>query len=247
VEPALLKVRQIIDSHGQWFRQLDLALLFFLTLFAVGVWGFIKLTGEVFEGDTQAIDDAIVLFFRQTDNIGVPIGPPWLQEMGRDATALGGLGWISIAIAGIAGFLFLARKPHLAVFLVLSTVSGLVLSMILKASFARPRPELVPHLSIVYTSSFPSGHSMLSAVTYLTLGTLVATVLSRPILKAYVIFVAVLLTLIVGVSRVYLGVHYPTDVIAGWIAGLIWAMLCGVIAKRLQYLGKVENDLEPRR
>jgi undecaprenyl-diphosphatase len=131
----------------------------------------------------------------------------------------------------------------MAVFLIASSVSGLVLSLVLKNAFDRPRPSLVPHLSHVYTSSFPSGHSMLSAVVYLTLATLVASVVKRPLLKVYVLLLGMSLTLVVGISRVYLGVHYPTDVVAGWIAGLFWALTCSAIAHRMQRRGKLEKDV----
>jgi undecaprenyl-diphosphatase len=108
--------------------------------------------------------------------------------------------------------------------------------------YARPRPDLVPHLSPVYTSSFPSGHSLIAAVVYLTLGSLLASVISRPMLKVYVLSVAMLLTTAVGLSRVYLGVHYPTDVLAGWLAGLVWALLCWLVARVLQRRGRVESE-----
>jgi undecaprenyl-diphosphatase len=126
-------------------------------------------------------------------------------------------------------------------FVLVSIVGGLLLSSGLKAMVSRPRPDVVPHLSIVYTSSFPSGHSMLSAVVYLTLGSLLAATTQQTVLRIYVLAVAVLLSVIVGVSRVYLGVHYPTDVLAGWVAGLGWALLCWLVARWMQRRRKVEQ------
>lgn len=225
----------------RWFGGLELASLVSLIVLVMSLWGFLELADNVLEGDTQSLDELVVLSLRQSSDLAVPIGPEWIQEMGRDATALGGIGWIVFAIFCTAGFLLLDRKPHMALFLIASTLSGVFLSFVLKNLFSRPRPDIVPHLSHVYTSSFPSGHSMLAAVTYLTLGALVSTVVKRPRLKIYVMLIAVLLTIIVGVSRVYLGVHYPTDVLAGWLAGLFWALACDLIARRLQYLGKVEH------
>jgi undecaprenyl-diphosphatase len=125
-----------------------------------------------------------------------------------------------------------------------ATFGGLILSSLLKGLFERPRPQLVPHLSHVYTTSFPSGHSMLSAVVYLTLGTLLARLVQHRYLKIYFLVLALLLTFLVGLSRVYMGVHYPTDVLAGWTAGLAWASVCWLAARYLQQRGKVERDYE---
>jgi undecaprenyl-diphosphatase len=112
----------------------------------------------------------------------------------------------------------------------------------LKYSIDRDRPALVPHGSVVYTASFPSGHSMLAASTYLTMGALLARVQRRRRIKAYILMVAITATLLVGISRVYLGVHWPTDVIAGWTAGTGWALLCWLLARWLQAHGAVENE-----
>jgi undecaprenyl-diphosphatase len=136
----------------------------------------------------------------------------------------------------------LARKRGAALLVLASVGGGALLSTLLKLSFERPRPDLVPHAVAVYTASFPSGHAMLSAVTYLTLGTLLARIQPRRRLRAYIVAVAVLLTLLVGTSRVYLGVHWPTDVLAGWCLGAAWAMLCWAVALWLQRRGRVEAD-----
>ncbi len=171
----------------------------------------------------------------------MPIGPPWLQEMGRDATALGGVGWLAFCTGVVAGYLWLDQRRRMMVFLLAAILGGLLVSGGLKQLFNRPRPDVVPHLSHVFTTSFPSGHSLLSAVVYLTLGSLLAASVSRRRLKAYFITVALLLTFFVGISRVYLGVHYPTDVLAGWMAGLIWALMCWMTAHWLQTRGRVEQ------
>jgi undecaprenyl-diphosphatase len=127
----------------------------------------------------------------------------------------------------------------------IATLGGFVLSSILKHSYHRPRPNLVVHLSAVYTTSFPSGHSMLSAVVYMTLGTLLANFVTERRVKFYFVSVAMVLTFLVGVSRVFMGVHYPTDVLAGWSAGLAWALLCWMAARYLQRRGAVEKDITP--
>ena len=115
---------------------------------------------------------------------------------------------------------------------------------VLKQIFERGRPDLVPHAVQVFSASFPSGHATLSAVTYLTLGALVARLAPHRLAKAYVLGVAIVLTLLVGTSRVYLGVHWPTDVLAGWCVGAAWAIACWLVAVWLQRRGKVEKKVE---
>jgi undecaprenyl-diphosphatase len=145
---------------------------------------------------------------------------------------------------GVAGYLVIMRK-YRAMWLVLgATFGGLLLSTILKNSFNRQRPSIVPHLSNVYTSSFPSGHSMLSAIVYLTLGVMLSRLVPNRAAKIYFLLVAMGLSLLVGVSRVYMGVHYPTDVLAGWTAGCVWATICYLVARALQKRGKVERDVD---
>ena len=135
----------------------------------------------------------------------------------------------------------LARQRGAARLVAVSVGGGTALSSLLKLGFARPRPDLVPHAVEVYTASFPSGHAMLSAVTYLTLAALLARVQPRRRLRIYVLALAVLTSLLVGASRVYLGVHWPSDVAAGWCVGAAWALLCWLAALRLQRTGRVER------
>ncbi len=228
----------------RWFGGLTPGVLVALAIIVGGTWAFIKIADEVVEGDTGALDEWLLKALRKPDNLAEPLGPVWMQEMGRDATALGGLGWLIFFTLVIAGYLWLDGKHRLVLFLLAATGSGVAVSQTLKNFFDRPRPAVVPHLSHVMTSSFPSGHSLLSAVVYLTLGVLVAAAVPHTRLKIYVLFVAVLMTLIVGASRIYLGVHYPTDVLAGWLAGLVWALVCWLVARQLQRKGKIEREGE---
>jgi undecaprenyl-diphosphatase len=184
----------------------------------------------------------VLRVLRNPDDPADPIGPAWVEEMARDATAGGGVGWLAFTVVVVAIYLRLTRKPHLMIFTLAATVGGTVVSMALKSLFARPRPDLVPHLSHVSTSSFPSGHSMLSAIVYLTLGSLLAAIMPTRGLKFYILSIAVLLTICVGLSRIYLGVHYPTDVLAGWLAGLVWALACWLVARWLQGRHQVEQE-----
>jgi undecaprenyl-diphosphatase len=216
-----------------------------LVVLAVGtasLWGFIEVAEEVVEGDTQAFDRWAIRTLRDADNPADPIGPLWVEEMARDATAVGGIAWLVFITITVAIYLWLDGKTHMMVFTLTVTASGCILSMLLKNIFSRPRPDLVPHLSHVYSSSFPSGHAMLAAVVYLSLGALLAAVIPDRRLKIYVLGVAIVLALLVGISRIYLGVHYPTDVLAGWLAGLVWSLACWLIARWLQRRGKVEAE-----
>lgn len=221
---------------------LELPLLIAILLIAGGLWTFVGISNEVIEGDTLAVDKTILLSLRNPADLSDPIGPGWIEEIGRDVTALGGVAVLTFLTLASAIFLALKGKARAAVFVVLAIAGGIALSFALKTGFDRPRPDLVSHGSIVYTASFPSGHSMMSAVVYLTLGTLLARFQSRRRLKVYVIAVAVLVTLAVGVSRVYLGVHWPTDILAGWAAGAAWAMLCWAIMLWLQRHHRVEES-----
>jgi len=223
-----------------WLGDREPVVLLGTLLVIAGTWAFIAIADNVAEGDTQSFDDWAVRALRRPDELARPIGPRWLAEMGRDATALGGVGWLVSFTLAVAGYLWLDGKRHMAAFLLIAAGSGTALAFWLKSLFDRPRPSLVPHLSYVTSSSFPSAHSMLSATVYLTLGALVASVMARMRLKVYVLTLSLLLTLLVGVSRVYLGVHYPTDVLAGWMAGLTWALACWLVAHWLQRRGDVE-------
>ena len=215
-------------------------ILIAIALIVGGVWLFIELAGEVSEGDTVTLDERLLLSLRNPANLADPIGPPWLEETMRDFTALGGSGVLTLLTVSVIGYLVIQRRFRAALLVALAVVGGMVLSQLLKSIFGRPRPDLVPYGSYVYFASFPSGHSMLSAATYLTLGALLARLQKRRRLKIYILFLAVTITFLVGVSRIYLGVHWPTDVLAGWTAGAVWAVLCMLVLHWLQHHGKVE-------
>jgi undecaprenyl-diphosphatase len=139
------------------------------------------------------------------------------------------------------GLLLLARQPGWALLVLAAGGGGTLVNSGLKHLFARERPNLVPWLTNVGSASFPSGHAMLSAAVYLSIAVLFARVVQRRRLKLYVLAVAAILVLLVGATRVMLGVHYPTDVAAGWLAGGLWALLCGVATEALVRRGTVER------
>ena len=225
---------------GQWAER-EFALLTALALALAALWGFVELAGEVLEGETHAFDERILLALRNATDRSDPLGPGWLEELMRDVTGLGSTGVLTFITLAAAGFLALNRKTHAALFVVAAVGGGMLLSTLLKMGFDRPRPDLVPHGALVYTASFPSGHATLSAVVYLTLGALLARVQPRFVLKLYLLGLAILLTVTVGISRVYLGVHWPTDVLAGWAIGAAWALFCWAAALWLQRRGQVEG------
>ena len=201
---------------------------------AAAALGFVRLASEMREGETRAFDSAILLKLRLTGALSLSIGPPWLRFAMNDITALGGWTVLTLVTVAAIGFLLVERRWWLAAFVVAATAGGAALNTLLKASYARPRPDIVSHLVEVSTASFPSGHAMNSAVIYLTLGALGSRAARGPAARRYLMGVAVLLTLLIGFSRVFLGVHWPTDVIAGWVAGAAWASLCWAVAEQLR-------------
>lgn len=224
--PPLLRLAHTIRGEGR-------LLLAFLGL-SVAALVFLKFASEVLEGETLGFDRAIMQAMRDH------AGGPALHTTMLDITALGGTAVLTLITFAVTGFLTVTRKAATAGFVLASVIGGAVLGFALKAIFARPRPDLVEHLVFVDTSSFPSGHAMNSAVVYLTLGTLLAGTQKGHAPRIYLISIAVLLTLAVGVSRVYLGVHWPSDVIAGWCVGATWAGLCGIAAHILQRRHRIE-------
>jgi undecaprenyl-diphosphatase len=241
---GLTRVRPLFE-HGRqlWlrFRLNETGPLLSLAALSLFAWAFIEIAGDVLEGDTAAFDRAILLGLREAGNPADPLGPAWFEEAARDITALGGNVVLTIVTLATLVYLVMMRKSHAALLVVAAVGGGMLLSTLLKLGFERPRPDLVPHAARVYTASFPSGHAMLSAVTYLTLGALLARVQPSRRLKAYLIGLSIILTVLVGMSRVYLGVHWPSDVLAGWCVGAAWASLCWFIALQLQRRGQVES------
>jgi len=212
-----------------------------LLLLVVAIYGFMELADEVMDNETQHLDEMIVRFFRNPTDMHEAIGPWWLTPAALDITALGGTTVLILVVLITLGFLWLAKKRRILFLVAAAAIGGQIFNSVLKHSFMRPRPSVVPHLTEVQTSSFPSGHSMMSAVIYLTLGVLISRLMVRPVVRFYIMAVACTLTVLVGLSRVFLGVHYPTDVVAGWAAGLAWALLCLLVARILQRRGTVER------
>lgn len=207
-----------------FLRRFEARVLVGVALAAGALWAFLTLGGEMLEGETGDVDRRLILMFRTPGHPDDPIGSRGIEEAVRDVTALGGTTLVTVVtVVAVLAFAFHRRWRHAAV------MAGAVLaawasSNVTKAAYHRPRPDLVPHEVYVYSGSFPSGHSTLSAVTWLTLAMLIASLETRRRTKALVYVVAGVILAGVGVSRVYLGVHWPSDVLAGWFLGSMWAL-----------------------
>jgi undecaprenyl-diphosphatase len=212
-----------------------LALLVLLLAFA-------RLADVVLEGHTQAFDERILRALRQPDDPSKLRGPYWLADAAIDITALGSGFVLGLAVAAIAGFLLLQGMYRTTLFVVAASVGGWLLNAALKELFQRARPQVVPHMREVLALSFPSGHAMTSAAVYLTLGALLMRISERRVTKLYCMGVAALATFLVGASRVYLGVHYPTDVMAGWLVGLSWALFCWVVERAIERRSGIKRE-----
>ena len=223
--------------HGLRFPKLDRRELSWL-IAGLGVcvllWGFLALASEVMEGDTTALDNRILLALRQPGDLSKPIGPAWVEFALLDLTAIGGATVLGLVVCAVAGFLALQTRYRTALAVLVTAATGEVASYGIKHMFMRPRPTIVPHLRDTVSTSFPSGHAMESAIIYLTLGAMLMRIATGRITKMYCIGMAILLTFLVGVSRVFLGVHYPTDVIGGWIFGFLWASLCWLVSQQFE-------------
>ncbi len=210
----------------------EAVLIVALIIVALALLAIIRLGSEIAEDGTSGFDRWLITALRQPGNPAVPIGPAWLRPVMIDITALGGVTALTLLVTVSAGFLLAAGRHRHALLLVAATVSGTILGQTLKQVFARARPQLVPHLVDISTLSYPSGHAFNSAVVYLTLGAMLARTEPGWRVRIYIMAVAIALTLLIGFSRVYVGVHWPTDVLAGWVIGGSWALLWWAIAVR---------------
>ncbi len=203
-------------------------------------WIFIRLAAKVKGGATKGLDETILRMLRHRDNPAIPRGPKWLSHASHDITSLGSGTNLTLASGIAVGFLCLQRRFRAAGFLIVSLGSGLMLSYLLKNFFLRERPTVVPRLTHFDPGSFPSGHSMGAALVYLTLGGILSRQTRHLLSKAYFLSVALALSVLVGISRIYLGVHFPSDVLAGWVVGSLWSTICTQTARWLQREGTVE-------
>ena len=228
--PHLRRVRDIVTNEAPLLAAI--AIISGLTL------AFLQIADEMLEGEMEQFDNSILMLFRDPTNVDQVIGPAWVHEMVRDITALGSFSLLGLVVLGVCVYLVMARMQAAAVLVVTSVLGGTILSTVLKMSYNRPRPDLSA-MSEQFTASFPSGHAMLSAVTFLTLGAVLAHLAPTRALRVFAFSLAMFLTVIVGSSRIFMGVHYPSDVLAGWCLGAAWALLCSTVAMLLQRRGAV--------
>ncbi|MBX9860326.1 MAG: phosphatase PAP2 family protein [Sphingomonas sp.] len=211
-DPVIKAVRQPPWGHYA------AAALTAATLLMVGLGALVA------RGQPYAFDRAIMLAMRESEDIRIPEGPIWLKQAMLDITALGGETVLVVVVLATAGFLALGRR-WLTLGLVLGgTISGSLLVGVFKDLVGRARPALIDHLVDVWSASFPSGHAANSATVYLTIALILMQIVERRAVRLYLVVVAALLVGAIGVSRVYLGVHFPSDVIAGWSFGTLWAL-----------------------
>ena len=215
----------------RFVKRFEAGVLVGLILAAGALWAFLNIAGEMADGETTAIDRRLLLLLRTPGDPSNPVGSKAIEEGVRDITALGGTTLVSVlTLVAVLAFLFHKKRRH-ALVMGGAVLLAWVSSEMTKSLYHRPRPDLVPHEVYVYSGSFPSGHSTLSAATYLTLAMLVASLETRRRTKALAYGMAGVILVGVGLSRVYLGVHWPSDVLAGWCLGATWA-LAGWIALR---------------
>ena len=189
------------------------ALLFILLKYAAGP----------VTGDSSAFDRALLLALRDPAGPSIPLGPFWLRKSMVQLTSLGSGAQLGLIVVIAAGWLIVRRMTCSALLLAGAAASGGMAVTFLKDRFSHPRPMLVEHFVEVQSASFPSAHAANSAIVLLTLAALLARIETRRAARRYIIGVALLLTILIGVSRVYLGVHWPSDVAAGWTLGAGWA------------------------
>ncbi|HRK18786.1 MAG TPA: phosphatase PAP2 family protein [Hyphomicrobiaceae bacterium] len=224
--PDVLRVREphvpVRDWHlatDELQKRLTSAFLVLAILLAV-----MMAIGQARYGDWRAMDQSVFIAINTVTG-GVAAAPAWFSYLARDLTSLGGVTVLSLLVTSIIGFLLLRGHRRTAVALLAITVSGWLMSHALKIAIARPRPDLVPHGMIETTASFPSGHSFVSMVVYVTLGAMLARVEADRRVRAYLFYLALAVSIVIGTTRIFLGVHWPSDVIGGWMLGLLWVII----------------------
>ena len=231
-----MKMRMPAIVERVW-KRFDVAVLIATSSLLIALFVFAKTVDEVTEGETDHVDRVIVEWVTSLHS------PKWFDEIMRDCTAFGGIFVLSLTTFAVGVYFGAKRLWSALVFLLVSVVGAWALSMGLKHIFNRPRPQIIEHGSYTFTTSFPSGHAMLSAAVWLTLAVMLARLEKSYYLKAYFVLLGLFVSGMVGISRVWLGVHWPTDVLAGWALGTVWAIACWFLARYLQQRGKIEESI----
>lgn len=217
-----------------WIGQHELAVILAFALIVGGLLFTVELADGVAEGDTEAVDMALLMMLREGSDADNPLGPPWLEEMMRDFTALGGTGILLLVVTAVTVYYLLLGRYKEMLVMITAVLGAYLLSYYLKELFGRPRPQFVSEGVYEYTASFPSGHALLAATVYLTIASIVSQIMRPNRLKAFVLLLGFSVMILVGFTRVYLGVHWPTDVLAGWVIGAVWAAVIWLVFRWLR-------------
>lgn len=235
---ALYGVLRFIARHVRGFYGAVITYLSFAFFVALGaVWAFAVVAEEVLKGSTQRMDDA-VLTWVEAHRTGV------LDRVALEVTALGNFATLTVLVLTVSVFLWLTRHRLSVALLMIAVAGGGILNTLLKDYFNRPRPTVVEWGTDVVSQSFPSGHSMAAAIAYGSVAYLGGRLEPTPTLRWTTWSFAALLILAIGASRIYLGVHYPSDVVAGYIAGLAWTAFVVSGIRALRYYASRKPDVE---
>lgn len=227
-------------SRRAWrIARTEIAALTALFVVALGVMTFAEVADDMTEADGQAFDSMVLAWMQPV--AGEPRGPWWLHEAAADLTSLGGISVLTLFAVIAFSFLLIQKKRLSAVLLVVGLIGGVALSEGLKAMFGRARPPLDYQAVETLNASFPSGHALLSTVFYLTLGVMLTRAFAQNHFKAFVLGASILIALLIGLTRVYLGAHWASDVFAGWSVGAAWAMALWLVAYAVERRQKVHH------
>lgn len=186
------------------------------------------------DGGAHTLDRQIMLLLRDPQAMNDPLGPSWFEDVMRDMTGLGGIGVVAGASLLLAGYLWLQRRRGDVAILAFSLIGAQLISAVAKLLVSRPRPDLVSHEAEIYSASFPSGHTLMATVTWVTFAMLLAADFKDWRVRDYLLLTAWIVAVAVGCSRIYLGVHWPSDVLAGWAVGALWMVLLSRLVPRLR-------------
>lgn len=216
------------------FRWLGPITILVLGVLSGTLWLFLKLASEIAEGEADAFDRAIMMALRVPGDPTQPVGSPALEDAMRDVTSLGGVVVVPLISIGVALVLLCLRRWRACLVLLGIVSLASITSELTKAFFNRDRPDFLARDVFVQSASYPSGHSTLAATTYLLIAIIIArSPLPRPV-KVLVIVLAIAMLALIGFSRVYLGAHWPTDVLGGLCLGCFWAIAGWVMLARFE-------------
>lgn len=231
-----------LREYGKNLNHRVIVILIVSFILVGGTWIFFEIIQGISEKETVSFDTSILKITRNPDDPAITQGPVWLPGVVRDITALGSGAVLAIVVLAVTLYLLLIKKYNAAVLVLGATIGGTILVSVIKMIIGRARPDVVPALMTETSLSFPSGHAAMSAVVYLSLAALLARMEFSYKIKIYIMSVALLLTFMIGLTRIFLGVHYPTDVLGGWTIGIAWATFCWFIAWYLESKKNVKTD-----